>query len=128
MTKNRKAQFWGEDKNDDHLVLQIIDGKKTATCCPTQYFDQADGKFHDGGYNIGDLVEVYDLKGNLRCLIKINEKYETTLGDFPDMLWQGECCKNAKEFQDEHFKCWKQLNVTKNTKITATHFELLKAY
>ena len=71
-------------------------------------------------------MEVYDLKENLRCLITIKETYQTTLEEVPGKLWLGECCKNAEAFVSEHFECWKDLDVSKNTKITATHFELNK--
>lgn len=126
MTRNKRTQFWGDDENDDHLILQIINGTKTATCCPSQFFNVSEGDFHDGGFEVGDTVGVYDLKENLRCQITITDVYETTLGRVPEKLWQGEYCRNEEEFLIEHFKCWKELNVSKNTKITATHFKLNK--
>jgi uncharacterized protein YhfF len=124
MNRNKRTQFWGEDENDDHLILQIINRDKTATCCPAEFFNVPEGNFHDGGFEIGDLVDVYDLNEILRCVIRINDIYQTTLGNVPDKLWHGEYCTSAEEFLDEHFNCWKELNVSQSTKITATHFEL----
>ncbi len=126
MDRLKRAQFWGEDENDDHLILQIIDGSKTATCCPSEFFHTPEGGFHDGGYEISDDVEVYDLKENLRCIIKITDIYETTLGNVPAKLWQGECCESGREFLDEHYQCWQELNVSEDTPITASHFKLQK--
>lgn len=126
MHRRKRTQFWGKDKNDDYLIRQIIAGEKTATCCPAKFFNEPEGSFHDGGFEIDDIVEVYDLNGIMRCLIRINAIYETTLGDPPEELWKGECCSDASEFVAEHFACWKELNVSEATKITATHFQLVE--
>lgn len=124
MIERRKIRFWGADDNDDRLVRQILNGEKTATCCPSEYFDIADGDCDDGGHAVGDIVEVYDLKQRLRCLIEITGIYTTTLGAPPEQLWRGECCADVQEFVAEHLACWSELGVSTATPITASHFVL----
>ena len=65
MKRLKRTQFWGENDDDDRLILQIIEGKKTATACPKEEYFLSDGEFEDGGFVVGDLVEVYDLKSRL---------------------------------------------------------------
>lgn len=119
-----KTRFWGANLDDDRLVRQILRGEKTATCCPSRYFGAAEGDYRDGGYAVGDLVAVYDLRERLRCIIEITAIYETVLGDPPEELWRGEGNDSADEFVREHFACWKDLDVSAETRVTATHFIL----
>ena len=126
MKRLKRTQFWGRDENDDRLILQIIDGKKTATACPAEVYFEPDGEFEDGGFEVGDSVEVYDLKGSLRCLIKITEYYTTRFGDIPERLWRGECNTSAKEFQDDHIFCWPEWEVDDDFLIAVNHFELIE--
>ena len=83
---NYKTQFLEDNVNDDHLILQVISGDKTATCCPTIYFDESNSTFHDSACMPGELVEVYDIKENLRYIIKITEVYKTILNKIPENL------------------------------------------
>jgi uncharacterized protein YhfF len=66
MNRRKRTQFWGRDENDDRLILQILDGTKTATACPAIEYFEPDGEFEDGGYEVGDIVEVYDLRTRLK--------------------------------------------------------------
>jgi len=40
------------------------------------YFESKE--YEDDGYEVGKIIEVYDLKQTLRCLIRITEYYCTT--------------------------------------------------
>lgn len=126
MIRLKRTQFWGENEDDDRLIMQIIEGKKTATACPAEIYFLADGEYEDGGYEVGDLVEVYDLKKRLRCIIKITEYYHTTFGDIPEKLWKGEGNSSAEEFQKNHLHCWSEYHVNEDFEIAVNHFELVE--
>jgi len=106
MDRRKRTQFWGENKDDDRLICQILEGEKTATACPAHLYYLSDGDYDDGGYEKGDIVEVYDLKERLRCLIQITEVYEARFGEIPERLWKGENNSNAQEFKRDHLSCW----------------------
>lgn len=101
----KRIQFWGEDENDDSLVVEIIEGKKIATVSKANEFYESDGEFDDGGLEVGDIVDVYDLKQRLRCRIRITEVYPVLFGSIPKKLWIGEVCRNAEHFQEAHWHC-----------------------
>ena len=126
MARRKRTQFWGRDENDDRLVVQIIQGKKTATACPAEIYFEPDGPYEDGGFVVGDIVEVYDLKGILRCLIEITEYYTTLFGDIPERLWRGEGNVSAQEFQDDHIDCWREWDVKDDFLIAVNHFKLVE--
>lgn len=126
MNRLKRTQFWGEDENDDRLINQIIAGKKTATACPAAEYYLPDGDYEDGGFEVGDTVEVYDLKNCLRCIIKITEVYTTTFSSIPDKLWQGEGNNSAEEFLDNHRSCWKHLHLSDEFEMIINHFELIE--
>jgi len=117
-------QFWGEDEKDDSLVVEILEGKKTATVCRADEYYEAEGEFDDGGWEVGDLVEVYDLQKRLRCRIRITEVYPVTFGNIPEKLWKGEACRSVEHFQDAHRYCWPQYNLDDHFMLMATHFIL----
>ncbi len=126
MKRLKRTQFWGENDDDDSLIVQIIEGKKTATACPKEEYFLSDGEYDDGGFEVGDLVEVYYLKNRLRCIIKITEFYETTIGKMPEKLWLGEGNKSAEEFKRNHINCWPEYQVNDEFEISVNHFELVK--
>ena len=126
MDRLKRIQFWGEDDNDDSLVVDIIEGKKTATVCKADEYYESDGDYDDGGLEVGDLVDVYDLNQNLRCRIRITEVYPVLFGDIPEKLWRGEVCRSAEHFQDAHRYCWPDYNLTDDFEMIATHFELVE--
>ena len=128
MKRNKRIQFWGRDENDDQLLDQVLEGKKTATATPSFEYSVPLGEFDDGGYVIGDLVEVYDLRCNLRCQIRITEEYETKLSHIPEKLWQGECNESAEEFKKDHIYCWSEHCPDDDFEFIVNHFELVKCY
>jgi len=124
--RRKRMQFWGENENDDHLVVDILNGEKTATVCKADEYDLPDGEYDDGGWQVGELADVYDLKGVKRCVIRITEVYQVSFGDIPEKLWRGEACRSVEHFQEAHRHCWPEYNLTPDFQLMATHFELVK--
>jgi uncharacterized protein YhfF len=122
----KRVQFWGCDADDDHLLLQVLNGTKTATAGLARDWHVPDGDYDDGGYVAGDIVKVYDRRGRLRCHIRITEVYETTFGCIPERLWRGEVCTSAEDFRHGHRACWSDETLTDDTRIIGCHFELVK--
>lgn len=126
MDRLKRIQFWGEDGDDDSFVVEIMEGKKTATVCKADEYYESDGEYDDGGLEVGDLVDVYDLRQNLRCRIRVTEVYPVLFGDIPEKLWRGEVCQSAEHFQEAHRHCWPNYNLTDDFAMVATHFELVE--
>ncbi len=126
MKRRKRIQFWGEDENDDSLVREIIRREKTATVCKADEYNLPDGEYDDGGFQVGELVEVYDLKQRLRCIVRITEVYNVQFGDIPEKLWRGEACSSAEHFRKAHHHCWPDYDLTPDFEMTATHFELVE--
>ena len=126
MKRRKRIQFWGEDENDDSLVRDIIRREKTATVCKADKYNLPDGEYDDGGFQVGELVEVYDLKQRLRCIVRITEVYNVQFGDIPEKLWRGEACSSAEYFRKAHRHCWPDYDLTPDFEMTATHFELVE--
>ena len=126
MDRLKRIQFWGEDDNDDSLVVDIIEGKKTATVCKADEYYESDGDYDDGGLEVGDLVDVYDLNQKLRCRIRVTEVYPVLFGDIPEKLWRGEVCRSGEHFREAHRHCWPDYNLTDDFAMIATHFELIE--
>lgn len=124
--RRKRTQFWGADPDDDRLVREIIAGKKTATVCPADEYDTPAGEFDDGGMAVGDLVEVYDLRGRRRCVIRVTEVYPLRFGDIPEKLWRGEVCASAEDFRAAHRRAWPHLALDDDFALIATHFELVE--
>jgi uncharacterized protein YhfF len=125
--RNKRMQFWGKDENDDILILEIINGQKTATATSASRYYEAE-EYDSGGWETGDIVDVYDLKKQLRCVIRITEVYPVLFGDIPDKLWKGEACKSREHFQDIHRECWPHYQLDNDFELIATHFELINEY
>lgn len=126
MDRPKRIQFWGEDKDDDSLVVEIIEGKKTATVSKADEYYQTDGDYDDGGLEVGDIVDVYDLSPRLRCRIRITEVYPVRFGDIPGKLWRGEACRSAAHFQEAHRYCWPDCDLTDDFPLVAMHFSLVE--
>lgn len=124
--RRKRTQFWGANEDDDSLVREIIAGHKTATVCKADEYYTATGEFDDGNMLIGDLIDVYDLRGRLRCVIRITDVYPVRFGTIPEKLWRGECCTSAEDFREVHRRCWPQYPLTDDFELIATHFELVE--
>ena len=126
MTRLKRMQFPGRTPDDDSLVVEILDGEKTATVCKADEYHLPEGEYDDGGWQIGDLVEVYDLKGRLRCMIRITDVYRVHFGEIPEKLWKGEACRSAEHFREAHRIWWPYYHLTDDFEMMATHFELIE--
>ncbi|MDI6809428.1 MAG: ASCH domain-containing protein [Candidatus Eisenbacteria bacterium] len=126
MNRLKRMQFWGRHPDDDYLVLEVLRGEKTATVCKADKYFLPEGEFDDGGWEIDDLVEVYDLRGRLRCIVRVTDLYKVRFGEIPDRLWLAEACRNAEHFKQAHRECWPQYNLTDDFEMMATHFELVE--
>ena len=124
MPRLKRAQFWGRSADDDCLLQQVLAGAKTASVGLARDWLVPDGDYDDGGYVAGDLLEVYDRRGRLRCHIRVTEVYETEFGRIPEKLWRGEVCTSAEDFRSGHQACWADEMLTDDTAIIAFHFEL----
>lgn len=127
MNRRKRTQFWGADENDDSLLIEILEGQKTATVCKADEYTLSYGEFDDGDLQVGDLVDVYDLRGNPRALIRVTEVYPVKFGDIPEKLWRGEVCRDAEHFREAHRRCWPDYDLTDDFEMMATHFELVHA-
>ncbi|MBD3160734.1 MAG: ASCH domain-containing protein [Candidatus Eisenbacteria bacterium] len=125
MERLKRIQFYGRTPDDDHLVREILAGLKTATVSRTFEYDHADGEFDDGGWEVGDLVEVYDLRQRLRATIRITEVYPVRFGAIPERLWRAEVCRSAEHFRQAHRECWPDTDLTDDYPLVAMHFELV---
>lgn len=128
MDRRKRLQFWGRDENDDSLVIEIENGKKTATVCKADEYDLSEGDYDDGGLEVGDLVEVYDLKKKRRCTIRVTEVYKVRFGDIPEKLWKGEACRSAEHFRQAHRECWPHYGLDDAFELMATHFTLVERH
>ncbi len=126
MHRRKRTQFWGANPDDDSLVREILAGQKTATVCPADEYYTVMNEFDDGGMEVGEQVDVYDLRGRRRCVIAITEVYPVTFGAIPEKLWRGEGCTSAEHFREVHRACWPQYALTGDFALMATHFALVE--
>ena len=124
----KRMQFWGENENDDSLIIEIIEKKKSATVSSAEKYFETEGEYDDGGWEVGDLVDVYDLKKQKRCQIRITEVYPVLFGNIPEKLWKEEGCISAEHFQEIHRSCWPNYNLNDDFQLIANHFELVEVY
>ncbi len=125
MTSRKRMQFSGEGVDDEALIQEVLRGEKTATVADAADYDEPWGDYDSGGWELGDLVEVWDARPELRCLIRVTEVYTTPFGVTPEKLWRGEACRNAEHFRQVHRECWPHLDMTDERPIVAVHFELV---
>lgn len=87
------------------------------------------GANEDGGsYEAGDIIEVYDLRQRLRCLIRATRVQTIRFGNIPEEVWRGEGFASAREFQDVHIACLPQYALHEDFEFVTLHFELVEAY
>lgn len=124
--RRKRTQFWGAHSDDDHLVFEILSGKKTATVCRADEYLTPMGELDDGNMQVGDLVDVYDLKGTPRCTIRVTEVYPVLFGDIPERLWRAECCHSAEHFREAHRGVWPEHVLDESFEMIATHFQFVE--
>lgn len=124
----KKLTFWGANENDDSLVLDVIAGRKTVTADTLEAYYQPYGEFGDGSYAAGDLIEVYDLRQRLRCLIRATKVYTIRFGDIPEEVWRGETFDSAEQFRQVHIDALPHLVLHDDVQFVTLHFELVEAF
>jgi uncharacterized protein YhfF len=126
MNGRKRLTFWGADENDDSLPRSVIEGRKTVTADTVEDYYKPYGEYGDGGYAVGDIIEVYDLKRNLRCLIRATKVYNIKFGHIPEEVWKGEAFASAEEFQDCHRCCLPDYELHDDFELVTLHFELVE--
>ena len=104
----RKLEFGWEGDNDlgRHLIQQILEGKKTATCAPL--FSYTEEELADVFASKGERMTVIDKEKRPWCNIRIVDVFQTSFGN-PDLrLVRGEGNgEDVKAFQQDHQRDWK---------------------
>lgn len=126
MNRRKRLTFWGADENDDSLPRSVIEGRKTVTADTVEDYYKPYGEYGDGSYAVGDLIEVYDLKQILRCLIRATKVYTIKFGHIPEEVWRGETFSSEQEFKDCHIRCMPQYELHDNFELVTLHFELVE--
>ncbi|MEE8105954.1 MAG: ASCH domain-containing protein [Planctomycetota bacterium] len=93
----------GDGGIGERLIRKIIEGKKTATCCPK--FAMTEAELAESYANVGTIVTITNKHGVPRCNVRILECFETTFGDPAPRLLEGEGSTLA-EFQENHRRAW----------------------
>jgi uncharacterized protein YhfF len=99
-------------------------GRKTATASVASEYGIPYSEFGDSGYEVAETVEVYDLRGRLRCLIKITDVHTIKFGSIPEKVWRGEDFGSEQEFHDVHIRCIPTYQLDDAFEFTIVHFEL----
>lgn len=124
--KRKKLTFWGADEDDDSLVREVIAGRKTVTADTVEAYYKGYGELGDGGYVAGDLIDVHDLRGRLRCTIRAKEVRVIRFGEIPEDVWRGETFGSAQEFREVHIRCLPHLDLHDDVEFVTLHFELVE--
>ena len=106
MTDYRLEFGWPDDGGlGERLVQQILDGYKTATCCPRSDYDAEELAEVVG--SVGEVVDVRDGEGETRCRVRMLAVYETTFGLPAPGLVAGEGNgADVNAFRQDHMDAW----------------------
>ena len=126
MKRRKRLTFWSANEQDDSLVRSVISGRKTVTAEALSEYYKPYGEFGDGGYEIGDFVEVYDAKKKLRCVIEILNVHTMKFGSIPESVWRGEGFSSAEEFRSCHIRCMEEHNLHDDFEFMIVHFKLIE--
>jgi uncharacterized protein YhfF len=126
MNRRKRLTFWGANENDDSLPRAVIAGRKTVTADTVEAYYQPYSEYGDGSYAPGDVIEVYDLKQNLRCIIRATKVYTIKFGNIPEEVWSGETFSSAEEFRQVHIRCLPHLDLHDDFEFVTLHFELME--
>jgi uncharacterized protein YhfF len=106
----------------DHLVDQIIEGRKTASVVRLGEVDMQEGEY-DHPLVVGEYYDVYDSTLVARCTIRIVAMELCRWNQIPERLWRGETNKNADEFREDHLDYFD--NPQTDFEFVAYYFELV---
>ncbi len=126
MDRRKRLTFWGADENDDSLPRAVMAGRKTVTADAVEDYYKPYSEYGDGSYEAGDVIEVYDPKQRLRCLIRATKVQTILFGHIPEEVWRGEGFASAREFQEVHIRCMPQYELHENFEFVTLHFELVE--
>ena len=123
---------WPDDGGlGDRLVRQILSGEKTATCCPRSDYDGEELSEVVG--SVGEIVDVRDGDGEVRCRVRMLAVYETTFGLPAPGLVAGEGNgADADAFRRDHLDAWAEdmaaegRPLTDDTILVVEEFELIE--
>lgn len=125
MTARKKLTFYGVDQDDDSLPRAVIAGRKTVTADTVEDYYRGYGDLGDGGYAPGDLIDVFDLHGRPRCVIRATKVYTIRFGDIPEEVWRGEDFASAEAFRECHRRALAHLDLHDGFELVTLHFELV---
>jgi uncharacterized protein YhfF len=123
--RNKRLTFWSADADDDSLVREVIAGRKTVTADLVEDYYRGYGEYGDGGYAAGDLIDVHDPRGRLRCTIRATKVYNIRFGDVPEEVWRGEGFDSALAFQQCHIACMQDHALHDDVEFVTLHFGLV---
>lgn len=126
MKRRKRVTFWGANEDDDSLPRSVMEGRKTVTSEVLEDYYKSYGEYGDGGYEEGDVVEVYDLRKNLRCMIKVTKVYPIKFGNIPEEVWRGETFSSAEEYRECHIRCMPDHHLHDDFEFMTLHFELIE--
>ena len=126
MSARKRLTFWGAHENDDSLPRNVMAGRKTVTADTVDAYYKGYGEYGEGSYAAGDVIDVYDLKKKLRCIIKATKVYNIKFGNIPEEVWRGETFASAQEFQECHIRCMPDYDLHDDFELVTLHFELVE--
>jgi len=126
MDRRKRLTFWGAHEDDDSLPRSVMAGRKTVTADTVADYYKPYGDYGDGSYAPGDVIEVYDLKQRLRCIIRATKVMVIRFGEIPEEVWRGETFASAEEFRQVHIDCLPHLDLHDDVEFVTLHFELVE--
>jgi uncharacterized protein YhfF len=121
------------NEGDNDILAEVFDLNKCRAfvgTSPSRYtvaeYYKPYGEYGDGSYAPGDIIEVYDLKQRLRCIIKATKVYTVEFGNVPEEVWRGEAFSSAEEFRECHIRCLPHLDLHDHFELVTLHFELVE--
>lgn len=125
MTVHKRLTFWGAHQDDDSLVRDVIAGRKTVTADTVEAYYRGYGAAGEGGYQAGDVIDVHDLRGRLRCVIVATKVALVRFGAVPEAVWRGENLDSAEAFRQCHREALAPLVLDDDSELVTLHFALL---
>ncbi|NYE27604.1 uncharacterized protein YhfF [Rhodanobacter sp. K2T2] len=126
MERRKRLTFWSAHEDDDSLPVSVMEGRKTVTSETVEEYYKPYGEHGDGSYEPGDLIEVYDPKRVLRCIIRATKVYRIEFGNVPEEVWRGETFSSAEEFRQCHIRCMPHVDLHDCFELVTLHFELVE--
>ena len=88
--------------SSDHLIEQIIEGRKTASAEWMQKQGELDE--WDSALEVGSVYTVCDSQRTPRCTIRVTSIRLCQWHSIPEWLWRGETNDNPEEFRTDHLE------------------------